>query len=224
MYGPLSSSVSHAGAERVAPSVCWRGGGGGGLLVALAVFDKKGRVLDARNNKRSKGLAAEIVEFALVGVHHLDGIDGLIGEGEDRGIVLGGGVGVPGAHGNGTARQMVADPGAVGDEVLGVDVDAGEALLGQNDDADGVIARGDNVVFVCNDNVQIHAVAGYVTQAMEELYSLYPGSAVTADADKSLLAIGNAHHRFNVFGSVALGLCGIYRNRIIGIRKNLNNL
>ncbi len=45
-----------------------------------------------------------------------------------------------------------------------------------------VLARGDNVVFVCNDNVQIHAVAGYVTQAMEELYSLYPGSAVTADA------------------------------------------
>lgn len=36
-----------------------------------------------------------------------------------------------------------------------------------------ILARGDNVVFVCNDDIQIEEVYSYVNQALSQLYSLY---------------------------------------------------
>lgn len=40
-----------------------------------------------------------------------------------------------------------------------------------------VLSRGDNVVFVCNDDIQIQEVKNYVTQALAQQYSLYQSRA-----------------------------------------------
>ena len=93
----------------------------GGLLFGFTVDHANGNGGIGVKAHHAEHLAAKVVELTLGGVHHLDGLDGLVGEGEDRGIVLGGGISIPGAHGDGAAGQMVADPGTVGDQGLGVD-------------------------------------------------------------------------------------------------------